>query len=500
MKTEDEVQHLIDEWTPRCIAFIENGGRGEVNKRIRRSDRKIIEASVGEKCPTCPTEMIPTGKGRTPTKKGNEVHPSSITVEHVVPRILGGNNKRDNLVAMCHQCNKYRNATMTVSIPNLPEMRGKSLSREEISQVSRFIEWSIRTIHSPSSKKVDIMGSEIFENFVAKAKKTRSSVVPKKPVIFSTDNNQIEPDGSLENNSIGELVELLREISDTQKAILEQLQKSLFRRLIDWLATPFRLISKKIRLRHKISKSISTSKQEIFDTQPPEETFEETIEHLLLGEGSILVSYLGNKLRKYQKENNWDDVGSGALLVKHGMGKKFGLKNAILKLMPDRVTITGDFPKEMISLVNEKETVEVKENLEKPVSTFLIEGGGNYPIGDSTNLDEKGTAATITPIITGTLDSDIVDKFHQLVVAAFAEESNEGQTLAFPELLEIQRTIKKDYGLTWSEFYDYFGITNNGAMNTKTKYLLNISGIPHTLSRDSEEGIDYAHYSDITKG
>jgi hypothetical protein len=280
--------------------------------------------------------------------------------------------------------------------------------------------------------------------------------------------------------------------------------------------------------------------------------------------------YLGNKLRKYQEENNWDDVGSGALFVKHGMAKNFGLKNAIIKLMPDRVIFTGEHPKEMISLVNEKETVEVKENLEKPVRTILIEGDDNYPIGDSTNLDGidrfrheclrvidesmspvtfsmklsasisengfedmtgkefarhcgipnnwsllkalqthlsdsicvdgKGNTAIITPTITGTLDSDIVDKFHQLVVAAFTEKSNEGQTLAFPELLEIQRVMKKDYRLTWKEFYDHFDITGKGAMNTKTKNLLNVSGIPHTLSRDSEEGIDYAHYSDITKG
>ena len=375
MKSKKEVQHLIDEWTHRCIDFIQNGGKGEVGKRISASDRKVIYEQVGEKCPTCPTEMIPTEKGRIP-RKGEGRHPSSFTIEHVVPRTLGGNNKRDNLVAMCHQCNLYRNATMTVSIPTHTEMHGKSLSGGEITQVSRFIEWSIRTIHSPSSKKVDKMCSEIFENFIANAKKVKSPVVANKPVIIDTG-----------KSSIDELVELLREINDTQKAILEQLQKSLFRRLFDFLVTPFRLLSRKIQSRSKISKSISTSKQKIFDTQPLENTFEETIEWLLLGKGPMPFSTFGHKLREYQKENNWENLGTNAFLEMHRIPKNSGLKKAILTKMPNRVSITGKSPKERIQMVNEKEVVEVKNNLEEPVQTILIEEGDNYPIDDSTNLD-----------------------------------------------------------------------------------------------------------------
>jgi len=376
MTSEKEVQHLIDEWTHRCIDFIQNGGKGEVGKKISGSDRKVIYEQVGEKCPTCPTEMIPTEKGRL-MKKGEVHHPSSITVEHVVPRILGGNNKRDNLVAMCHQCNFHRNATMIVSIPTHNKMHGTLLSGGEITQVSRFIEWSIRTIHSPSSKKVDKMCSEIFANQTPKlAKKIKSPVVAKKPVIIDTG-----------KSSIDELVELLREINDTQKAILEQLQKSLFRRLFDFLVTPFKLLTRKIQSRRKISKSISTSKQKIFDTHPLEDTFEETIERLLLGKGPMPFSTFGHKLREYQKEKNWENLGTNAFLEMHRIPKNYGLKKAILTKMPKRVSITGESPKERIQMVNEKEVVEVNNNLEEPVQTILIEEGDNYPIDDSTNLN-----------------------------------------------------------------------------------------------------------------
>ena len=105
MKTDEEVQHLIEKWIPRCIAFIEDGGRGEIGKKILTADRNDVDARVGKKCPTCPTIMIER-KRRRPDDR-----PETITVEHIVPRTLGGNNVRDNLVAMCHDCNKCRRPT-----------------------------------------------------------------------------------------------------------------------------------------------------------------------------------------------------------------------------------------------------------------------------------------------------------------------------------------------------------------------------------------------------
>ena len=386
MKTDEEVHHLIEKWIPRCIAFIEDGGRGEIGKNILTADRNDVEARVGEKCQTCPTIMIER-KRRRPDDR-----PKTITVEHIVPRTLGGNNVRDNLVAMCHDCNKCRNTTMTRLIPHHVSFRGRVLNSEERALIAKFIEWSIRTMHTPNSSRVDPLCTQIFDEAKlegsATSKEKLSRRVTRKTALSKVSNKKSKTILSKsKHDSFSEILSLLIEIRDTQKAILEQLQKSLFRRLIDWLVTPFRLISRKILSRRKTSKSISTSKEKKIDTHPPEETFEEIIEQLLLEEGSISVSYLGIVLGKYQKRNNWDDVGSGALLVKHGMSKNFGLKNAIRKLMPDRVIITGEHPKEMISLVNEKETVEVKNNLEEPVQTILIEEGDNYPIDDSTNLD-----------------------------------------------------------------------------------------------------------------
>ena len=350
MNTEEEVQHLVDEWTTQCINFIQTGSKGEVGKKISTSDRKEIEVRVGEKCPTCQIVMSPTiKKGRKP-RKGEVPEPSSITVEHIVPRTLGGNNKRDNLIAMCHQCNMYRNATMTVSIPHHSTMRGKSLSKEEFTQVSRFIEWSIRTIHSPLSK-VDKVCSEIFENFIANVEKPKIPVVAKKPVIIVTENNQIATDDSLENNSISELIELLREISDTQKTILEHLQKSLSRRLIDWLATPFRMISRKIRLRRKNSNSISISKEKTNDIHSPEKTFEVDnnldginrfrLECLRVIDERMSPAKFSMRLSASISEHGFEDMSGKEFARYCGIPKRWSLLKALQTHLSDSICIDG---------------------------------------------------------------------------------------------------------------------------------------------------------------
>ena len=390
LMTETEVQNLLEKWISKCFSFIEDGNKGEVSKKIKGADRKEIEKKVGGKCPTCPTILIPCEKfGRKP-RKGEVQDRASITVEHVVPRTLGGNNTRENLVAMCHQCNMYRNATMTYIIPNYSTMHGISLDKDGKSRVSRFIEWSIRTIHSPDSEKIDTECSIIFDNFVTRARKIKPHDISKKPEIMAIKNSGAEPHNNLGKESIDNLVELLREIHDTQKAILVQLQKSLFRRLIDWMGTPFRILSKKIRSRRETSKSISPSQQNKSYRPPPEKTFVEIIEHLLTDEGKISMINLGIKLRKYQEENNWDDVGSGALLVKSGMGKNFGLKNAILKLMPDKVTITGEHSQVMICLTNGIESVIVKQIHEKPVEVVPFDRDGAYPSIAKLNQSRRG--------------------------------------------------------------------------------------------------------------
>lgn len=382
MDTETEVEEFIQRWTQHCIEFIEAGGKGEVGKMISSANRRIIESKVGECCPTCDMNMTPTTKrGRQP-KKGESPDPTSITVEHVVSRTLGGNNKLENLVAMCHRCNMYRNATMTKLIPSYAKMHGRELTDDERDKVGRFIEWSIRTIRTPTTK-IDPECAELFSNFTSKSK---GKTVVSKP-------SKSKKDRSVSNaNEMKQLLEVLQEIRDTQKAILEQ--------LVQAKRPTLRTYIKQIFTRKKGSKESSKSEPKvkskrkdqpnlkqknnpkpkpkkapeeppIKSTISPEkntevefiipEKFEQTIRNVLEGKKPMMLAVLGNQLKKYQQENEWEHVGSESFLMMHGFSKKSGLKKAILVKMPDEVVIEGESPRETISLKVPGQTVSEEQ-------------------------------------------------------------------------------------------------------------------------------------------
>jgi len=276
--SKDEVGLLIDKWVDISISSIQGGNKPK-KKQIMGPDRTEIESFAGSDCPTCGTTMIlPKKLGRVP-KKGESPDNDSLSVEHIVPRILGGNNIRSNLVAMCHLCNMCRNVTMTKLIPHFSTMRKRTISVDEISLVSRFVEWSIRTIHTPNFLNIDSECSEIFARSVAK----QLSEPLDTHIEMPTSKSIIEPE-----------LQLQPDFSD--------------------------------------------------------EDFTELISKLLTNEGEISIMLLGNKLRNYQESNNWDEVGTGALLTRCGRGKNSGLKNAIKDIMPDKVVFSGQHPMKLIRL------------------------------------------------------------------------------------------------------------------------------------------------------
>ena len=385
MDTEPEVQERIKQWTEHCIAFIEAGGKGEVGKMISSANRKIIEAEVGECCPTCDTHMTPTTKrGRQP-KKGESPDPTSITVEHVVSRTLGGNNKLDNLVAMCHQCNMYRNATMTKLIPSYAQMHGRQLTEVERDKVSRFIEWSIRTIRTPSTK-IDAECAGLFAAFIAKAKskttagKKQTHVGMKNPVA----NNSSEP---MPNRSdMRQMLEVLKEIRDTQKAILELMVRPRKQRLRSWFRGIFGKKkgrnSAKVKLpeqhekKKKTVKKKKTPSSEIKTEKimPVPEDFEDTIRNILEGREPMKLAVFGHELKIYQEMNQWGHTGTEAFLVMHGFNKKYGLKKAILSKMPDEIMIEGVAPRQTISLkMKEEESVHEETVQEEIVQEEIVQ-------------------------------------------------------------------------------------------------------------------------------
>lgn len=67
----------------------------------KRKREKVLQA-WNHRCAYCGVEMVPFSHGVYNP-------PEAATVDHIIPRWLGGTNHYRNLVAACHGCNRARN-------------------------------------------------------------------------------------------------------------------------------------------------------------------------------------------------------------------------------------------------------------------------------------------------------------------------------------------------------------------------------------------------------
>ena len=157
---EEQVAELVADRQRQALEFIESGTHAK-RKTISKINRGIIYQSIGEKCPICDLSL--TEYTDIKSVKSYDPIDSSITIEHVLPLDLGGNNRLDNMVPMCYACNvKARCATQQYFVEAMvKENRGKTLSEEDKELLNGFVEWSIRTVKSPGNK----IDSEIQQYF-----------------------------------------------------------------------------------------------------------------------------------------------------------------------------------------------------------------------------------------------------------------------------------------------------------------------------------------------
>ena len=171
---EELVAEFVADCQKQALEFVESGRRVK-RVTISKTSRDRIYQSIGEKCPTCDLTLS-EHSDRKSTKSYDPID-SSITVEHLLPLELGGNNSFNNLVPMCYACNsKARCATQQEFVEALiKENRGKDLSEENKDILNRFVEWSIRTVKSPDNK-IDSEFQEYFEVVGKAPGATRKSI------------------------------------------------------------------------------------------------------------------------------------------------------------------------------------------------------------------------------------------------------------------------------------------------------------------------------------
>ena len=217
MMSETEVQKLVDHWTPHCCDFLESN-REATKRRIVTLDKQRLRSKVGSNCPICSIKMVEPKKGVP--KKGGSPSPNAWTTEHIGPLCLGGDNRSENLIAICHSCNDTRNVMMGKLLPELAPtsktpIRGQKLDPSVQKIVEEFIEWGIRTIYAPSSE----LNSRLCQLFDERKRKEGQEVV------YASDVRTV-PIPTTSTLESTELLDVLNQILETQKAILEQLQKS----------------------------------------------------------------------------------------------------------------------------------------------------------------------------------------------------------------------------------------------------------------------------------
>ena len=403
---EEQVSEFVAKSQIRAKEFIESGDE-QTKRVISKKNREEIYQSKGDKCPTC--DNILTESTDHKSSKSYAPTSSSITVEHILPLYLGGNNKLGNLVAMCYACNNQaRNETQRHFIQDpVQSNRGKPLTKESEDIINRFTEWSIRGIKTPSTK----IDNEIQE-------------------YFETVRTQFAPRLSLEERIA---------VLETK---IHTLENTLWKRTMRTIGSFFQ----------RAKDPVGAVEKPSIEKQAPQPQKKDPA-----------------KKKAPAKEKTPDftaeEFVGGLLRHKTKVGEE--LYNMIY----------ADMIREEPRFNLKKYDIKPSSYLEENCSELLLIEKRLHKNGETSSL----WITALVPI-----------KFRQEVLAAF-NESEEG-VLEFTVICDIQRDIKKEFNLSWNQFFNQFCMNDRGAMNTKIKALLKANNIPHALSRDSEAEMDYAHY------
>ncbi len=152
--TETEIHEAISHCKDTSAVFIQSR-QSPTRKMVSKGQKAKLSREIGKICITC--DRIIT-KSSTSSENYNP-SPSSFTIEHLFPFVLGGDNKQKNLmVAMCYHCNARRNAVMTAFIGHVIGPKTQRTIPESgeipllaINQVKRFVEWSISSVLLPEN-------------------------------------------------------------------------------------------------------------------------------------------------------------------------------------------------------------------------------------------------------------------------------------------------------------------------------------------------------------
>lgn len=152
-----EVEPIIQKAKAVSVSYLfsENS---PINRRIPAAIKDRLENAKGTKCPLCPNILVFTSD-----KSSGFQHLCEASPDHILDRVLGGNNTESNFSVICYQCNRAKNHAMlnhlkTTSPGTTPGTnRWREIFRskpENIVKLFDYIDWSYR-LPSPQKEQVD---------------------------------------------------------------------------------------------------------------------------------------------------------------------------------------------------------------------------------------------------------------------------------------------------------------------------------------------------------
>ena len=101
----------------RACSFWKSGSKkkGSLNGAIKQM---MLRGAHGRSCPICGMVMI-----HYPGEIVDHNMPSAATIEHILPRSLGGTHAKENLATICNGCNRARGVVFNNLTKNLESIQ-----------------------------------------------------------------------------------------------------------------------------------------------------------------------------------------------------------------------------------------------------------------------------------------------------------------------------------------------------------------------------------------
>jgi len=315
-----------------------NGVSRSVRKLWTPNERKLWTLRL-KKCPIC-------------QEKWTKDNP--MTKEHIHPLVLGGDESTVNIIPLCKKCNTSRNHVMYVSLgtEKIKQIRKRMPLIKK--QVENFIIWAHASIYLDQEALLE------YQDLTKEFEKDRGienlfndtkNQTPKNEdrSIWTKMKKYLHPFSTNSSNKFG--------IYNTIQSV--EVKKDKPEKIIIGKKAEHTRASLKIPNVLEQKESHDDNNNECVDKAK----FIHIIDKLIADDKEISVTAIGQRIRRMQQHDNWQELGTRSFLKHHGFTGNYGLLNALKLCFGEQILVES----QRIKFIH-KNIVSEKGNENKIVS------------------------------------------------------------------------------------------------------------------------------------